>query len=795
MRAPLTWKTALLLGLILLASLVRFWGLGWGLPNTYHIDEDKFAQTALHFFSGDLNPHFFHVPTLHMYSLAGLWKIYYWIGRADGTFHNNDQFIAYFIDHPATYYLIGRALSAVLSIGTILLLYFIGLRMYNRTVGLLAAVFLTFSLEHTTTSHAMMPDAPMVFFMVLAFFFIWRVYEKGRPRDYILTGLAAGAAMAMKYGGHMMFLPLFLAHVFHILENHEPKKKMVFYWPLYLSGLVFLAVFILGCPYAVLDLRTFLADFKWQANHLLSEGHFGDSPRHSAWLFYFQYGFRDNVGRWTQYLAFGGVIATIMRRKAREVILLSYPIVLFLMIGGWKTRATRYFLPLAPFFILLAAGFADLAGRWIASRLTPRLRNVRWARSAAFLLPLALGAVAVAPSALQTLRYDQSIARPETRTLARKWIDYNIPPGAKVAMESYGPPISRAAFSIIYEHALGNRDLDSLARDDGAEFVVTSEAMAGRFISDPKTFPGQALFYNDLNKEATLIKSFATTYQYDLDYLHNPLIRIYRLSRTPNYRFPGHFLRYAQNIRLTRTAGKGWRLESSIQARGWIEAGERVHRFYVRITDAAGREIARLVLYDGEAPAGADFEAASGADLPALPEGARVFIGYEYRLWPNLLREPPEHPFKKEFELPEAIDAAALRDGRFLASYRYGTFPQDQAGGYVQAFTVIRCNGPSASVWSSVFGGTLRAGDASVLDPYVELEDASGRTLERIDLFPGRAGSFEAERTVPVEKRAVIPSLPESFRIVVGHRGTRSNTHPPVPPFSQELAPIGPEKY
>ena len=55
--------------------------------------------------------------------------------------------------------------------------------------------------------------------------------------------------------------------------------------------------------------------------------------------------------------------------------------------------------------------------------------------------------------------------------------------------------------------------------------------------------------------------------------------------------------------------------------------------------------------------------------------------------------------------------------------------------------------------------------------------------------------AFEAERTVPVEKRAVIPSLPESFRIVVGHRGTRSNTHPPVPPFSQELAPIGPEKY
>jgi 4-amino-4-deoxy-L-arabinose transferase-like glycosyltransferase len=355
----------LLILLLVLAVFVRFWGLGWGLPNTYHIDEDKFGNTAKGFFTGDLNPHFFHVPTLHMYTLAGLWKIYYWIGKADGTFHDNAQFMDYYIDHPGTYYLIGRALSAILSVGTILLLYFIGLRMYNRTVGLLAAVFLTFSLEHTTTSHAMMPDAPMVFFMVLAFYFIWRVYEEGRPRDYIFTGLAAGAAMALKYGGHMMFLPLFLAHLFRVLEHREPKKKIIFYWPLYASGLVFLAVFLIGCPYAVIKFKEFKADFKWQTNHLLNEGHFGDSPQHSAWLFYLQYGFRDNIGRWAQYLAFGGIVATIFRRKARELILLSYPIALLLIIGGWKTRATRYFLPLAPFFILLAAGFADTAGRWI----------------------------------------------------------------------------------------------------------------------------------------------------------------------------------------------------------------------------------------------------------------------------------------------------------------------------------------------------------------------------------------------------------------------------------------------
>jgi 4-amino-4-deoxy-L-arabinose transferase-like glycosyltransferase len=782
----------LLAALLVLAVFVRFWGLGWGLPNTYHIDEDKFGSTAMHFFSGDLNPHFFHVPTLHMYTLAGLWKVYYWIGRADGTFHDNRQFMNYFIDHPETYYLIGRALSALLSVLTIMLLYFIGQRMYNRTVGLMAAVFLTFSLEHTTTSHAMMPDAPMVFFLVLAFYFIWRVYEEGRPRDYILTGVAAGLAMAMKYGGQMMFLPLFLAHLFRVLEQHEPKKKIIFYWPLYASGLVFLAVFLAGCPYAVLDFKGFIADFKWQTNHLLTEGHFGDSPQHSAWLFYIQYGFRDNVGRWAQFLTFGAIAATLLRRRTREIILLSYPIVQFLMIGGWKTRATRYFIFMAPFFILAAAWFADLAGRWLADRWKALPRRGLRPATAAVVLPLVLGAVAVAPSAVQTLSYDRSIAQKETRTLAKEWIEFNLPAGSRVAMESYGPPVSRAVYSIIYEHALGGRDLDSLARDEMAEFVVTSGAMAGRFLDDPGSFPSQAAFYRELDKEAALLKSFASSYKYDLDFLHNPEIRIYRLSRAPNFRFPGNYARYAQDLRLARTAGRGWRLESSIKASGWIEAGERVRYPYVRITDRNGREIGRLFLLTGEAPSGADFEAGSGLDLPDVPEGARIFIGYEYGLWPNLLREPPQNPFKKEYELPEAIDAVALAAGRFEAVYRYGTFPEEQAGGYVQTFTAIRRGGRGATIRSAVFGGRLKAGDAFVESPYADIRDETGRTLRRLELLTGRAGSFGAQQTVPVEAQAVLADLPKSIRIVFGNRGSGGDQRPPMPPAVLEPEPILP---
>ncbi len=51
-----------LLGAVLLLALVlRIWGLRHGLPLPHSSDEsDHFVQKALDFFSGDYDPHYFH---------------------------------------------------------------------------------------------------------------------------------------------------------------------------------------------------------------------------------------------------------------------------------------------------------------------------------------------------------------------------------------------------------------------------------------------------------------------------------------------------------------------------------------------------------------------------------------------------------------------------------------------------------------------------------------------------------------------------------------------------------------
>lgn len=662
-------RRILLLLLILLAAGLRFWGLGWGLPNAYHVDENWFAGKAVRFIEGDLNPHFFHVGTLHMYMLAGLWKAYYHVGRLDGTFTSTPQFVQAYIDDPTVFYLIGRSLSALFGVGSVLLAFLIGTRLFGTGAGAAAGLFLAVSPEHVKISHAMLPDVPTIFFLLLSFWFVWKVYERGRPRDYVWAGIAAGAAMAMKYAGMMMAVPLFVAHAARVLEHGLPKKKLLLHPPLYLFGAAFLLTFLAGVPYALLDSQRFLIDFKWQSGHLMTEGHFGSSMQQPAWLFYLQYGFRDNLGRWVQYLAYAGLLLAFARRKGREWIYLSYPLVQFALLASWKARATRYLLPAAPFFLLIASPVAAAAAAWLAPRLKTRLRSAVPGPRLAAILAALFTLTAAAPSAVRAVRYDASIAAPDTRSLAKDWIHWNIPEGEPVAIEMYDPPISRQRYDTIYRHSLSELDFGELAAM-GVRYAVVSDINYARFTRYPEEFPARAEFYFDLKRESTLLKSFAPSYDEDLLDLHNPTIEVYRLPATGNPRFPGHFERLEVRVEAVKGETGAWTLRARIDGRLGPYVGERPAEPYVRLCDDRGHELVRLVLSQGPIPGG-DFRAESSRPIPIPPEGARIHVGYLYDLAPNPLRVPPEQPFFKEAVLPEAVTGTDRPGARTQAVFHY----------------------------------------------------------------------------------------------------------------------------
>jgi hypothetical protein len=80
-------RTGLLALLVVVAALVRIWGLRFGLPHTEcRPDESVIVTLAEQFWSGDLNPRIFRYPTLQMYLTATAFGADYVQGRVRGIY-------------------------------------------------------------------------------------------------------------------------------------------------------------------------------------------------------------------------------------------------------------------------------------------------------------------------------------------------------------------------------------------------------------------------------------------------------------------------------------------------------------------------------------------------------------------------------------------------------------------------------------------------------------------------------------------------------------------------------------
>jgi len=767
-KTPVREKILIIL-LVLLALGVRLGGISFGLPYVYHVDEARFADISLKYLRGDPNPHFFHVPSLFTYLVAATWEGAYFVGKVFGKFQTRDDLLGRIEGDPSLLYLLGRLLTVLMSVLTVYFLFVLGKKMYGVRAGALAALFLIFSLEFNRASHYMNPDGPMILFIVVSFLFVWSVYEQGRTRDYILAGLFAGLAFSTKYGGHVLFIPLLLAHIFRGIDAKRPLFRIIFSPPLIFAGLAFVLAFLAGTPYAALDFPKFWSDFRWQAGHLYEFGHYGTAASVSVPLFYLRYGFLENLGAVVQFLALGGLIIGFIKCRRREWILVATPLFLLVTVSGWKAYATRYLLPAAPFFILIAAFFLD----WLLSRRPfggvpsgAAEAGGRPAPKGRVWLSAGLIALAVLPSAVQTIRFDVNLIRTDTRTVAKAWLEANLPPKTRIAIEEYGPPISPEVYNVYFQKSLGEINLEWLSRRR-VEYAVINDIQYSRFVPYPKDFPGQAAFYRGLDEKAVLLKTFVPKWDDALVDLHNPTIKIYRLSTCPDPGFPGNFRKYAQSVTLAGTARKSWALRSAVRASAPVQRDERASAPYVRLVDDKDNEAARLVVEDGPFGTPGRIEAAS-ASLPVslAPGRYRIRIGYEFAFDATPPGLDPSRRLCKEIPLGEVLIEADKPGKKVEMIYTYAAFPGARGDDYVQSATLARA-GAGWRLTSAVYGGELRFGDDYVINPFVLIED--GGVSTKYLLSEGKVGSIGATNPGGVRKTFRLPPFSGAIRLFAGY--------------------------
>lgn len=110
--------------LLLLALAVRVWGISFGLPHRYHIDEPAYVLAALQMGQGNLMIAYPPLsPSLHQILLLGLFAILFLVQMLTGRVSSPAAFAKQYQIDPSAFYLLARGLSAAASAANILLLF------------------------------------------------------------------------------------------------------------------------------------------------------------------------------------------------------------------------------------------------------------------------------------------------------------------------------------------------------------------------------------------------------------------------------------------------------------------------------------------------------------------------------------------------------------------------------------------------------------------------------------------------------------------------------------------------
>ncbi|MCZ6594628.1 MAG: glycosyltransferase family 39 protein [Bacteroidetes bacterium] len=431
--------------MLLLALAVRLYGIDFGKPYLYHVDEWKLVNQAGHLLdvkhlNKDVLFRLGTYPPFFTYLLAFAYGIFAVVGLVTGFFPSMSSIAEYYRTNPFTFHFIGRLICVVMGTATIQILYLAIKNLYNRKVAILSALFLAFMFIHVRNSHYSTVDIPVTFFIVTAFYFMTRIIKENKSRHYILAGVFSSLAIATKYNVVFIVVTLLLAIVFANKREKKVSLKQLFVnKKVGITAFALAFTFLVACPISWIDTGKFLPIFEKN----LSSQHkgkvglggkdfwsyitgeqwqgFGHTSRNSM---------AGAMGKPIMILSLLGTTYCLLRHRRQDLLLISFPILLYVLHGNMSYKAMRHLLPALPFLVAAAAVLLDaLITKWLVG-----FRKQHIALSLCT-------TVIVVPMIIDVLQYDFFLTKTDTRTLAAEWIEKNIRPGAKIAVDFYYPQV------------------------------------------------------------------------------------------------------------------------------------------------------------------------------------------------------------------------------------------------------------------------------------------------------------------------------------------------------------------
>lgn len=351
--------------LLLLALLFRLPHLNFLLPYFEFGDERDVVKAALGILqTGDLNPHFFWYGSFPIYWTTLLYGLVLgagclspalginWVGGEASTIGECIKGFGIYDQGFLLFYL-GRVTSIAFGLGTIYLTYLLGRKLFSRPTGYLAALFLAVSPFHIYFSQVFKVDISLLFWILLAVYLSLNIYERGEIKDYLWAGVCGGLALSTKYN-FLTFLPVLLA------VGGKVGWRGFFSGKFLLCGYVAAVVFLLTCPYSVLDFEAFRNQLGEQMG--LNQQHFIQFRTDPSSFFYRRFFYQVFIlfplffGPLLYPAAFPGLVRLFRKDRLRSLIFISFPVFYFIISGGVSQLAMpQYQLPYFPFVVILGA--------------------------------------------------------------------------------------------------------------------------------------------------------------------------------------------------------------------------------------------------------------------------------------------------------------------------------------------------------------------------------------------------------------------------------------------------------
>jgi len=412
-----------LFGIVALALALRLWGIRFGLPYDLTADEPHQIIQALKIGTGQGGP---LVRMWHTVGKSGLDLLlfleygalfaFWWVtGQVDGP---RDFALKYLTD-PTAFYLVGRVTIAVLGALTAVAVFYVGRRIYNTRIGLGAAAIAAVAHFHIAESHIIGPHIPMAFALWTGVALYLGFEVSHRRQTLIVAGLFVGAAVALAYSAGIGLLMLLAARLLHADDDGwrgRAKDSAI------LMGAALVSVAVMS-PDLLTSGLSVLRNF--------SAANLGGSPdsdvrgaidsvtilRQQDWSGFFQLLLKPDTAILTV-AAIIGVLAGVLKRE-RWTVLLSIATAVFLLIVSASSRglSEAYLLPVTPAIWLLTSRGLDAA--------TANRRS---------LYAVSVCSVAALPLFF-AMREDMMLAKPDTRVLAKDWIEQHVPPGSTILMD------------------------------------------------------------------------------------------------------------------------------------------------------------------------------------------------------------------------------------------------------------------------------------------------------------------------------------------------------------------------